>query len=146
MPRVTYESVRWTQSRLTEVNRTGQWEFNNLRISIFQHILFPQTNKQIIFIWSTRIYEGESVNKPQMDIKRKTCDIWTWKKHSFLDIPSTSIDTHDTSLYKSVETRSIKVLWLLSQPLPHLRFNLFVISETFFTLMWTALRDKHFPP
>jgi hypothetical protein len=26
------------------------------------------------------IYKGESVNRSQMDIKRKTCDIWTWKK------------------------------------------------------------------
>jgi hypothetical protein len=50
------------------------------------------------------------------------------------------------SLYQCVETRSIEVFCLLSQPLPHLRFNLFVISETFVTQLWTALRDKHFPP
>jgi hypothetical protein len=26
------------------------------------------------------LYEGESVNRSQMDTKRKTCDIRTWKK------------------------------------------------------------------
>jgi hypothetical protein len=39
------------------------------------------------FIW---IYEGESVNRPQMHIKRKTCDIRIRKKHLFLDISSTN--------------------------------------------------------
>jgi hypothetical protein len=46
-------------------------------------------------------------------------------------------------------TRCIEVFWLLSQPLPHLRFSLFVISETFATFstqLWTVLRDRHFPP
>jgi hypothetical protein len=28
-----------------------------------------------------------------MDVKRNTCDIRTWKKHLFLDISSTNIDT-----------------------------------------------------
>jgi hypothetical protein len=32
------------------------------------------------------IYEGESVNWSQMDIKRRTYDIQTWTKHFFLDI------------------------------------------------------------
>jgi hypothetical protein len=35
-------------------------------------------------------------------------------------------------------------LVLLSQPLPHLHFNLFVISETFATHLWIALHDKYF--
>jgi hypothetical protein len=47
-------------------------------------------------------YEEESVNGPQIDIKRKTRDILTWKKHLFLDISSTNIDT-------LVETCSIEV-------------------------------------
>jgi hypothetical protein len=68
-----------------------------------------------------------------MDIKPKTCDIRTYKKHLFLDISSTNIDTFVPSLYQCVETRSIEVFVLLSQPLPHLRINLFVISETFAT-------------
>jgi hypothetical protein len=34
-------------------------------------------------------------------------------------------------LYQYVETSSIEVIWLLSQPFPHLHFNLFIISETF---------------
>jgi hypothetical protein len=64
-----------------------------------------------------------------MNIKRKTRDIRTWKKHLFLGISSTSSDTLVPLLYQCVETRSIEVFWL-SQPFPHLRFNLF-ISETF---------------
>jgi hypothetical protein len=67
-----------------------------------------------------------------MDIKRKTCNIWTWGKNIYF---STNIDTLVPSLYQCVETRSIEVFWLLSQPLPHLRFNLFVISETFVTFL-----------
>jgi hypothetical protein len=68
-----------------------------------------------------------------MDIKRKTRDIRTWKqKHLFLDISSTNTDTLVSSLYQCVETRSGNSFELLSQPLPHLRFNLF-ISETFAT-------------
>jgi hypothetical protein len=35
-------------------------------------------------------YEGESVNRSQMDIKHKTCDIRSWKKHLLLDIRSTN--------------------------------------------------------
>jgi hypothetical protein len=70
-----------------------------------------------------------------MDIKRKTRDIQNWKekKHLFFDITSAYIDTLVPSLYHCVETRSIEVFWLLSQPLPHLRFNFFVIKETFVT-------------
>jgi hypothetical protein len=59
---------------------------------------------------------------------------------------STNIDTPIPSLYQRVETRSIEVFWLFSQPLPHLRFNLFFVSETFATELWTALRDQHFRP
>jgi hypothetical protein len=55
------------------------------------------------------------------------------KKHVFLDIFSTNIDTIIPSHYQCIETRRIEVFWLLSQPLPHLRFNLLVISETFTT-------------
>jgi hypothetical protein len=53
----------------------------------------------------------------------------------FLDISSTSIDTYVPSLYQCVETRSIEVFWLLSQPLPHPRFNLFVTRESFAALL-----------
>jgi hypothetical protein len=68
-----------------------------------------------------------------MDIKCKTCDIRIWKKRLFLDISSTNIVTFVPSLYQFIETRSIEVFRLLSQPLPHLRFNLLLISETFAT-------------
>jgi hypothetical protein len=56
------------------------------------------------------------------------------KKHLFLDISSTNISTPFLPFYHCVETRSIK-FWLLSEPLPHLRFKLFVISEKFATFL-----------
>jgi hypothetical protein len=63
-----------------------------------------------------------------MEIKRKTCDIRTRKKHLFLDISSTNIDTIVPSLYQCVEIRRMEVFWLLSHSLPnlvghHLRFS-----------------------
>jgi hypothetical protein len=70
------------------------------------------------------IRERESVNRSQMDIKCKIYDIRNRKKkHLFLDISSTNIDTLVPSLYQCVETRNMEVCWLLSQPFPHLRFN-----------------------
>jgi hypothetical protein len=57
----------------------------------------------------------------------------TWKEHIFVDISFTNIDTSVPSLYQCIETRSIEVFLLLSQPLPHLHFNLFIISATFAT-------------
>jgi hypothetical protein len=68
-----------------------------------------------------------------MNIKRKTCNIRTWKNHLFIDISSIKTDTLVPLFYQCVETRSIEVFGLLPQQLPHLRFNLFVISETFAT-------------
>jgi hypothetical protein len=50
------------------------------------------------------------------------------EKKLFLDIFSTNIDTPVPSLYQCVKTRSIQVFWLLSQALPHLRFNVFTSS------------------
>jgi hypothetical protein len=55
-------------------------------------------------------YEGESVNRLQIDIKHKTCDIRSWKnKRLFLDTSSTNTDTLVLSLYQCVETRSIEI-------------------------------------
>jgi hypothetical protein len=58
----------------------------------------------------------EEVNRFQMDIKRKTCDIRTWKK-TFI---SRHILYKHWSLYQCVETRGTEVFWLFSQLLPHL--------------------------
>jgi hypothetical protein len=52
-------------------------------------------------------YGEESVDGSQMDIKRETRDIRTWKeKHLFLDISSTNTDTLVPSLPQCVETPS----------------------------------------
>jgi hypothetical protein len=78
-----------------------------------------------------------------MDIKSKTCDIRTWRKHLLL---STNIGTRIPSIYQCVGTRRIEVFWLLSQPLLHLRCNLFVIRAKlltrFSTHLWATLRNK----
>jgi hypothetical protein len=76
-------------------------------------------------------YEGESINRSQMDIKCKTCDISTWEKHLFLDISSTNVATVVPSLCQCIKTCSINVFWRLSQQLLHFLFSLFVINETF---------------
>jgi hypothetical protein len=47
-----------------------------------------------------------SINRSQMDVKSKTCDIRTWNKHLFIDISSTDIDILVPTLYQCVETRS----------------------------------------
>jgi hypothetical protein len=73
----------------------------------------------VAIMFHTFWYEGDSVNTSQMDMKRKTCDIRTWKNHLFPDISSTYTDTLVPSLYQCVETRSIEVFSLFSQPLPH---------------------------
>jgi hypothetical protein len=54
-------------------------------------------------------YDGVSVNRSPMEMKRKTCDIRTWESILFLDITSTNIDTLVPLLYQCVETRSIEV-------------------------------------
>jgi hypothetical protein len=69
-----------------------------------------------------------------MDIKRKKCDIQTWKKHLILDIYFSNIDTFVPSPSQCIETHSIEIfVWLLSQPLSHLHLNLFMLSEMFAT-------------
>jgi hypothetical protein len=45
-----------------------------------------------------------------MDIKRKTCDIGTWKKHLFVGISSTNIDKLVPSLNQCDETRGVEVI------------------------------------
>jgi hypothetical protein len=56
-----------------------------------------------------------------MHIKRKTCDIQTWKKRVFLDISSTSIDTLAPSLYQCAETVVSTTSAHPFQPLPSVK-------------------------
>jgi hypothetical protein len=67
------------------------------------------------------------VNRSQVDRKRKTCHIRTWRNLLFLDISSTNIDTLVPSLYQWVEPRSIEVFWVASAtsapPFLHLRLS-----------------------
>jgi hypothetical protein len=64
---------------------------------------------QLEYTFHSYLYEEESVNRSQMDIKRKTFDIRTWKKHLLLDIASINIDALVPSRYQCVEIRSIGV-------------------------------------
>jgi hypothetical protein len=123
-------------SKKTSLLHSEKW--SNRFISLYFYFLLLQS---VIYLASTCVktqdslpggtmYEGESVYRSQMDIKRKTCDIQIWKKkYLFFDI-STNINTLVPSLYQCVETHSKEVFWLLSQPLPQLRSNLLVNSET----------------
>jgi hypothetical protein len=86
-----------------------------------------------------------------MDIKHKIYDIRNWKKHLFLGISSVNIDNLVLSLYLYVETRSIEVFWLLSQPLRHLRSissssakYLPPSCETFYAINTYHLKQKIF--
>jgi hypothetical protein len=63
----------------------------------------------------------------------KTWSMWysNTEKNIFLDLSSTNSDTLFPVLYQCVETRSEEVLWLLSQPLPHLVGHYLRISNVF---------------
>jgi hypothetical protein len=69
----------------------------------------PKSKPSVI---TSATYEVGSVNRWQMDLIRKACDIRTWNKHLFLNISSNDNDTLVSSLYQCVETRSIGVFWL----------------------------------
>jgi hypothetical protein len=43
--------------------------------------------------YSILVRERESVNRLQMNIKHETCNVRNWKKHLFLDVSITNIDT-----------------------------------------------------
>jgi hypothetical protein len=108
-----------------------------------------QSTGQLYLNNRTSKYQVGSVNRSQMDIKRKPCDIRTCKKRLFLDISSTNIDTLVPSLYQCVKTRSIEVFWLLSATSASGRISSANFErpwENFSGQSWTALRDKHFPP
>jgi hypothetical protein len=63
-----------------------------------------------------------------MDIKHVKFEYG--KKHLFLDISSTNINTLVSLLYQCVETSSIQAFWLLSQSVPQLRCKLIIINES----------------
>jgi hypothetical protein len=90
-----------------------------------------------------------SVYRSQVDIKRKICDIRTWKKHLFLDISFTNIDTLVPSLYQFVETRSIGIFWLLSQsllfqPLYHQQNVFHPVVNRFTWQILPTINRKHY--
>jgi hypothetical protein len=77
---------------------------NQMQLSVELYYLANDDKKKVL-VTLKDTYEGDSVNRSQMDMKRETCDIRTWE-HLFLDISSTSTDTLVPSLYQCVETRS----------------------------------------
>jgi hypothetical protein len=62
---------------------------------------------QIIMFMIVLTFKCEGVSN--MDIKCKTCDIRTQKRHLFFDISSTDIDTLVPTLYQCAETCNIGV-------------------------------------
>jgi hypothetical protein len=70
--------------------------------------------------------EAESVNRSQVGIKHVTFE--PEKKNSWRILHQ---NWYICSIALPVRRNPQHISFLLSQPLPHLRFNLFVISETF---------------
>jgi hypothetical protein len=82
------------------------WSIKCTSSGVYKWSINPISNPYPVYKWRTSkswhyikyfclyylYYEGESVNRSQMDIKRtrKTCDIRTWKKHLFPDVSSIS--------------------------------------------------------
>jgi hypothetical protein len=91
-------------------------------------------------------YEGESVNRSQMDIRHKTCDIGTWKKHLFLDMSSANIDTLVLLLYQCVETCSIEILLTVISATCASSATFEHPWENFLTQLWTTLHDTLLKP
>jgi hypothetical protein len=78
-------------------------------------------------------YEGESVNRPQMDIKRKTCDIRTREETI---ISRHILHQHRYTfhiVFPVLRNPQYRSILTVVSAIPHLRSNLFVISETFST-------------
>jgi hypothetical protein len=86
-----------------------------------------------------------------MDIKRKTCDIRTWKI-CISRISSTNIDTLVPSLYQCVETRSMEVFLTVAsaissplfQPLRHQRNVCHRVVNRFTRQTLPTVNRKHF--
>jgi hypothetical protein len=89
--------------------------------------------KRFIVIHIFVILRRRVSNRSQTHIKRKACNVRTWKEHLFFNISSTNIDTLVPSLCQWVETHSVEVFCLLYEPFPHLRFNPFVLKRNFTT-------------
>jgi hypothetical protein len=97
--------------------------------------IFPFINLSRLLGKFRTMYEEESVNRSQMDIKHMIFEPEI--KELFLDISSSNIDTLVSSLYQCVATLS------------HFRASVSTSSSSpkrFSNKLWTALRDKHFPP
>jgi hypothetical protein len=79
-------------------------------------------------------YEGESVNRSQMDIKRKTCDVRTWEKLISRYIFHQHWYTCPIAIPMR-RNRQHRSFWLLSQSILHLRF----IIWDFWKSLWEFL-------
>jgi hypothetical protein len=81
------------------------WIHFNIMIMCCVHFKFMYLC--VIKVMNSCLHEGESVNRSQMVIKHRTCDIRTWKKHLFLNISITTTDTLVPLLYQCVKTHSM---------------------------------------
>jgi hypothetical protein len=125
---------------LHPINQTGRHTHGTAFISPISHSVVPSyrsgqnfRNKQQSTCNRPLSTRGESVNRSQMDIKRKIYDIRTWgkKKLFFSAYPPPTLTHLSHPLYQFVETRGIETF--SDCCLSHFRFNLFVIRETFAT-------------
>jgi hypothetical protein len=115
---------------------------NRIKYRILFHIPHTYTYMHM------HVYQGESVNMSQMDIKCKTCDIRIWKKHLFLKISFTNIDTLVPSLHECVNPQHRGLLAVVSATSTPGWASSATFKrpwENLSTQLWTALRDKHVP-
>jgi hypothetical protein len=86
-------SEKGSATGMAHVNMLEQWLWTKLKEDFLGKRRVQQD--EALFM-----NDGESVNRLQIDIRRKTCDIQIWKRHSFLDISSINMSHRFTNASK----------------------------------------------
>jgi hypothetical protein len=140
----TTNSIKFCTS-LISLEHTKKTRNCLLRTNPTRNVLHVQDsdigyNRCILIDTDIRNYEGESVNRSQMNTKRQT-----W--YSNLDESFMSRYIHQPTLihlsHRFTSASKPAVKKSVDCCFGHFRT---VISETFATKLWTSFRDRHFPP
>jgi hypothetical protein len=138
----------WVFSGFSESRHTKDKWFHEVTIS---SCLFPTASLPTA-VWTSLPfrYEGESVNRSQMDIKPKTCDIRNWGEKKFISRHILHQHWYTCPIALPVrrnpQHRSLLTVVTATSapPFQHQR-NICHRYGNFSTQLWTSLRDKHFP-
>jgi hypothetical protein len=92
--------------------------------------LFIQVLQMKGYITHFCYYEGESVNRSEMN---RNCTTWysNLEKNIYFSTYPPPTLIHLSYHFVSASKPTAYKLWLLSQPFPHLHFNLFMMGEMF---------------